>query len=260
MVIADIIGSTIRGCDILAFDEEAWEKEKHRVEIGEIKKAQKRYLCRCRFCGNISSIAYCNLVRKQRIDNADMVGCGCRRYAHIGQSHRKHNTYTYDESQKCYIGADNKGNEFLISEESYEAVSQYYWSLDKRYFRAYINIDNSGILLHRFVIFGDNVAENDKNIDHINGDTHDCRLDNLRICTKSQNAMNRKRGINNTSGVVGVNWNKASGKWRAELHRGGQRLFYQAFDNYEDAVNARRMAEQKYFGAFNASIERRTNI
>jgi hypothetical protein len=50
-------------------------------------------------------------------------------------------------------------------------------------------------------------------IDHINRDKSDNRLINLRACTRSTNSLNRNLNSNNTSGVRGVCYDKATKKW-----------------------------------------------
>jgi hypothetical protein len=51
-------------------------------------------------------------------------------------------------------------------------------------------------------------------IDHINGIRNDNRLVNLRICTRKENALNRKKANkNNAVGVRGVYLHKSSGSW-----------------------------------------------
>ena len=52
-------------------------------------------------------------------------------------------------------------------------------------------------------------------IDHINGDRSDNRLDNLAPVTNAINHQNEGMPKNNTSGVAGVYWCKHTGKWRA---------------------------------------------
>ena len=50
-------------------------------------------------------------------------------------------------------------------------------------------------------------------LDHINGDTSDNRIENLREATAAQNMQNRKTFANNKSGHKGVAWSKFHSKW-----------------------------------------------
>ncbi len=54
-------------------------------------------------------------------------------------------------------------------------------------------------------------------IDHKNGNKLDCRQSNLRPCTASQNGMNRRSQVNNTSGYKGVSWHKNNQRWVAHI-------------------------------------------
>jgi hypothetical protein len=78
-------------------------------------------------------------------------------------------------------------------------------------------------------------------IDHVNGDPADNRLENLRVVTSRQNSMNMKANSRNSSGVMGVSWNKANDKWRA--HIAGKTLG--DFRCKDDAIRARKQAEEK---------------
>lgn len=54
-------------------------------------------------------------------------------------------------------------------------------------------------------------------IDHINHDRLDNRIENLRIVSRQENSVNLSKRIDNTSGIVGVSWSKRMGKWRARI-------------------------------------------
>lgn len=82
-------------------------------------------------------------------------------------------------------------------------------------------------------------------IDHINGDRSDNRLVNLRDVTAAVNSLNKCILSNNTSGVVGVMLFKATGRWQAQIKKGGIKIHLGYFKDFEDAVNARRTAEMK---------------
>lgn len=76
------------------------------------------------------------------------------------------------------------------------------------------------ILLHRFVL----AAKPGQIVDHLNGDTLDCRRTNLRITDAAGNAANvtsskmQKRG-----GYKGVTWHKGGKKWEAACCSGALR-------------------------------------
>ena len=54
-------------------------------------------------------------------------------------------------------------------------------------------------------------------VDHIDLDTGNNRLNNLRVATRSQNGANRRAQRNNTSGLKGVWRHKQMHKWCAEV-------------------------------------------
>jgi hypothetical protein len=54
-----------------------------------------------------------------------------------------------------------------------------------------------------------------KYVDHINGDKTDNRWCNLREATMAQNKANESLRSSNKSGLKGVSWHKAAGKWEA---------------------------------------------
>ena len=72
-------------------------------------------------------------------------------------------------------------------------------------------------------------------IDHINGDSLDNRLINLRDVTSAENSRNTKMGKNNKSGVSGVSWSNPMGKWRARVRFEGKERRGGYFDKPEDA-------------------------
>ena len=79
-------------------------------------------------------------------------------------------------------------------------------------------------------------------IDHINGDTLDNRLKNLRMVTTQQNTHNRV-GSNYDRGVT---WNKNAKKWAASITINYKKHHLGYFVNKNDAIEARKEAEMRY--------------
>ena len=55
---------------------------------------------------------------------------------------------------------------------------------------------------------------------------------------------------NNTSGVTGVEWVPAANKWKAIIGFKGKRHYLGCYGNFEDAVQARKRAEEEMFEPF----------
>lgn len=85
----------------------------------------------------------------------------------------------------------------------------------------------------------------DGEIDHIDGDRGNNRIENLRCVDKSTNQRNASLRTDNTSGQVGVSFNKASNRWQARINNNGERVFIGSFVSFEAAVAARKNAEAK---------------
>lgn len=89
-----------------------------------------------------------------------------------------------------------------------------------------------------------------KLVDHINGNTLDNRLENLRLCNINENARNREMNRNSTSGYKGVTFSKHVMKWHAQIRHDGKKLCLGYYDSKESAYEAYREASGKYHGKF----------
>lgn len=83
-------------------------------------------------------------------------------------------------------------------------------------------------------------------IDHINHDRLDNRLENLRLVTPSENRHNQTMRTDNTSGLTGVSWYKRRGKWLARLRVNGKGRHLGYFDDLEFAGLVITEAREKY--------------
>ena len=62
--------------------------------------------------------------------------------------------------------------------------------------------------------------------------------------------MNKTLLKNNTSGVTGVSWNRRKEEWESYITIDDKRKGLGYFSNFDDAVAARKAAEERYFGEY----------
>jgi hypothetical protein len=73
-----------------------------------------------------------------------------------------------------------------------------------------------------------------KFVDHINGDRSDNRIENLRLCTQSENMQNRSRSGIGASCLLGAH-KRQGGKWEAAITLQGKKQWLGIFDTVEQA-------------------------
>src|SRR5690606_746777 len=62
-------------------------------------------------------------------------------------------------------------------------------------------------------------------IDHINGNKLDNRIENLRVVSRPENNRNAALRTDNTSGVCGVSFEGRYGKWSARIRANGRQVY-----------------------------------
>ena len=87
-------------------------------------------------------------------------------------------------------------------------------------------------------------------VDHIDGNPLNNRIDNLRPADPTLNLWNQKRRVNNTSGLTGVVWHKATDQWRSRINTKGTTYELGFTDSKFEAACLRKSAELKMFGSF----------
>lgn len=62
-------------------------------------------------------------------------------------------------------------------------------------------------------------------LDHIDGNPDNNHRNNIRVITQNLNAKNQKKRKNNSTGVTGINWNKASNSFVVRKMLQGKRYY-----------------------------------
>lgn len=231
--INNIIGNKYGHYTVLELD------SSKRQQYFEKQKGYKTYyICQCD-CGTIKS------VRGEHLINGKTQSCGCSSKRGNNEYRTKDNIIIKKDDKDVYLKASNSEDIFIIDLEDYELIKQYCWLACK---------DNSGktriksverkthinVILPRIIM-----NCNDKNIliDHIDGDTLNNRKSNLRKVTPSQNHVNSRRSHN-----AGIQFYKNA--WCVTIGENNNIHYLGRFKTYEEALEVRKQAEEKYFGEY----------
>lgn len=83
-------------------------------------------------------------------------------------------------------------------------------------------------------------------VDHVNGDRRDNRWTNLRLANQDMNSRNMAMPKRNTSGRVGVTFDRSRQKWMAQGWAGKRKFHLGRFDCLEQAAAARVAFEREH--------------
>lgn len=145
-----------------------------------------------------------------------------------------------------------KGLEAIVDDENYAWLNQWKWHSANGYAarKEYTKNEDGTITkryvrMHRIVISAPDGYE----VDHINRNPLDNRVQNLRLATNQQNTWNRKEICTNTSGYRGVHL-RAHGKYRVHIMVDNKQISLGSYRLFEEAVVARQEAERIYYGDY----------
>lgn len=175
--------------------------------------------------------------------------CQFKKYGKIRRTQKSKNEIIQYEDYAEIILYNRSSEEVArtqISLESIPLVKDIKWRLLKtKYVEG--NKDGKFIRLNRFLL---NVTDRKIEVDHIDGNPLNNRLDNLRVCSRSQNAMNTRTRTDNTSGCRGVTLDKRANKWVAYITVDGKTTYLGNYTDKDEAIRVRLKAEQELFGEF----------
>lgn len=159
---------------------------------------------------------------------------------HIEEGYTECITYTKNFNESYHVIIDMNKKEEL---SKYKIYTRNHGG--KQY--AFISKNGKKIFLHRFIMgLADEKYSIDKVVDHINGNSLDNRVSNLRICSHKENAQNCRTN----SKVVGVGWLKYNKKWTARIMINYKSIHLGNFNTYEEAILARLQKEQEICGEY----------
>jgi len=92
-------------------------------------------------------------------------------------------------------------------------------------------------------------------VDHIDNDPSNNRIENLRWATREENSRNTRIRSDNESGVKGVSWCDRDQKWCARIKIDGITVYLGYYNTIEEATLARQTRANLAFGVFTNACE-----
>lgn len=197
-----------------------------------MKDRNSYWLCRCE-CGTEKEISMVALRHGQK-------SCGCAAFD-FAKDKVIVNEYSVDKDNIVHVIL-RTGDEMLCDLDDWEKLKEFTWTKDAWGYAA-ASIHRKRRKFH-VEIMG---RKNGKVIDHIDQNKLNNQRNNLRFLTKTGNAINSKLSKNNTSGIKGVHKDRSGKRWVASLMLDGKNIYLGTYDTIEEATEARKHGEEKYF-------------
>lgn len=188
------------------------------------------------------------LVLRDNLIHGRTQSCGCFHLEQKYKAHKKYNIYEFD-GDICKGKLSNSDEYFIIDTSKYDLIKNFCWLKSKN---GYV-ISRDGntkklTYLHRLIL---NNAPNNMDIDHINRNKLDNRLENLRICTHAENMQNcEKNSFELTEAGVRFIERNTLHPWIATICYKGNNMYLGSYETKEEAVLARKRAEKEIKGEF----------
>jgi len=161
----------------------------------------------------------------------------------------KYNKVEYENNEE--IKRNNEGIailktkncDILVDDNKYHELNKYSWNIVGKYFQTDMN--NRNIMIHRYLL---NAQENEI-IDHINHNTLDNRLHNLRKSNSSFNNHNKTKQKDTLTKYIGIYITK-SGKYQAQICKNKVKYALGTFKTEEEAVKVRDLKAIELYGSY----------
>ena len=140
------------------------------------------------------------------------------------------------------IKSEKYGDMVCLFDETYEElVKSYKWHLQPNAQRTTFYVaSNKGALMHRLITEAPKGAD----VDHINHNGLDNRLENLRVCTHKENMQNQAFRRTNTTGYSNIYYDKDGNIAKRWFFKFGRRKS-KRYHSIEEAIQARDAFKRK---------------
>lgn len=188
----------------------------------EVNKIEKSKPKRCSFCSNIGN--YFNL-------------------------NTTNNSWRIERNTAyCDVIFHDETITFCIDKSQYDIACQYSWRIAKKRNKYYVVAGSykKGTMIYIHQLVYGNVSKG-LEIDHIDGDSLNNRISNLRAVTHVANVDNMKKvRIDNQYGMRGISYDKKNGKYKVDYSYHNTRIYVKPWKTIEEAVYCRQCLEKEF--------------
>jgi hypothetical protein len=144
------------------------------------------------------------------------------------------NIFYYDETSPTflkwkYTRRNFKFNNIIVLKDEVAGCLRFYKNgLPKN---SAVSLNNCSYYIHRIIYemaFMVNLKQYEI-VDHLDGNPHNNKLENLRLVSLKDNAHNVKKMSHNTTGITGVVYSKSINSWRAVWYNGNGKQLSKSF-------------------------------
>ena len=147
-----------------------------------------------------------------------------------------------------------KGKYALVDDCDFEYLNQFKWCVNKSYTSDVYYVVRSKkidgkwkqVRMHRLIMNAPKGME----VDHKDGDALNNQRCNLRVCTLTQNHLNRPSIKNCSSKYKGVSWLNMQQKWRVRISVNGKQRDIGCFNTELEAGIIANITIRRYHGEF----------
>jgi hypothetical protein len=142
-----------------------------------------------------------------------------------------------------------RGKSAIVDDDDYPLLSQHKWCTLKtgKTFYAVRRGKISEGRKDEYIYMHREILRTNQFVDHVDRNGLNNQKGNLRAVSHKQNLENTGLRSDNKSGYTGVYWNKGKQLWSAEIFHDGKKMHLGYHSEKNDAVSARKAAENRYF-------------
>lgn len=193
---------------------------------------EAQWLCEC-LCKDHKRIK----ARGNLLKCGDIKSCGCLYAETFNKGNKKDLSGEFG-----ILWSSNTNEEIYFDIEDADEILKHTWHKDNT---GYASTSINGKLIRMHTLLGYYRP------DHYNRNKLDNRRCNLISCTIRENNANRPAQTSNSSGIIGVYFNKLRLKWVAQINDSKNHCkSLGSFKQKDDAIKARLNAEKEYYGEF----------